>query len=373
MNEEVRKQADDTPSSAQEETKTRLTVGQRLRAEREKMQVTWEDVYQDTRIPIVHLEALEDDKFEDLPSEGVVKGFIRNYSKFLKLDPDELIEQLTETDPRNEELTPVSFGKSIKKGGFFRDMQGSAIILGLAVFAFVILIAAVAIWWFGTNQGEQLRDSGEVSQSVSTEDVDQDDPTTIDVPSPVPPQPSDPIDEPTIGSTTDGAESLSLDSTSTEEEAVEDFEEDADSEGVGDFEEGGELFSTPNNPTATTFPLNTAGDMDEATSQESEDAAQLDSTQSEGSSTEDSSAEEESHDLEFTFDDISWVQVSDGTGTVLVNGVQEAETTLNLDGEAPFDIRIGKATAVKLLYRGEEVALGQYTQRNNTAIFTLQP
>lgn len=359
MNDEVQKKADDKSSDAPKETKTRLTVGQRLRAEREKLEVTWEDVYQDTRIPVVHLEAIEHDNFEDIPSEGVLKGFVRNYSKFLKLDPDEIIGQLTENDPRMEELTPVSFGTSIK-GGFFRDMQGSAIIIGLAVFALVILIAAGAIWWFGTNQGERQESvteesNGQVeeSESVSSDEVNDSGPTTSEVQSQESPQPLDPIDEPTIGSSYDDSSLPSLDSANAQVD-----------------EDGAELFNRPNLDNSSTIPL-TDSEFDspeEFTSQDSEDSEQLDSMGDEENPT-----EEQSHDLEFTFDDISWVQVTDGTGAQLVNGVQEAESELNLDGEAPFVVRLGKASAVKLLYRGEEVALGQYTQRNNTAVFTLQP
>ncbi len=364
MNDEVQKQADDKSSDAPKETKARLTVGQRLRAEREKLKVTWEDVYQDTRIPVVHLEAIENDNFEDIPSEGVLKGFVRNYSKFLKLNPDEVIGQLTENDPRREELTPVSFGRSIK-GGFFRDMQGSAIIIGLAVFALVILIAAGAIWWFGTNQGERLGSvsegsNGQIeeSESVSSEDVNDSGSTTSGRQSEDSPQPLDPIDEPTIGSTYEDSSLQSLDAAN----AQVDEEETS--------EDGGELFNQPNrdNPSSIPFTDSEFGSPAGANSQGSEESEQQNSIGDVENPT-----EEQSHDLEFTFDDISWVQVTDGTGAQLVNGVQEAETELNLDGEAPFEVRLGKASAVKLLYRGEEVALGQYTERNNTAIFTLQP
>lgn len=365
MNDEVQKQADDKLSDAPDETKNRLSVGQRLRAEREKMGVTWEDVYQDTRIPVVHLEAIEDDNFEDIPSEGVLKGFVRNYSKFLKLDPDELVDQLTESDPFEEVLTPVSMGRYNKVGGLFQDMQGSAIIIGLAVFAVVILISAVAIWWFGTNQGERLRSVGtdpndpvEESESVSSEDTEDSTAVTLDVESQGSPQPLDHIEEPTIGSMSNDSIPPSPDSASSR------MDEDETSQ------EGGELFNNPNLDSPSTIPFsdNLTDSSEEVLSQVPEESERMDSTEDEENST-----EEQSHDLAFTFDDISWVQVTDGTGTVLVNGVQEAETELNLDGEAPFDVRLGKASAVKLLYRGEEVALEQYTGRNNTAIFTLQP
>lgn len=363
MNDEVQKEVDDNSSDRQEEAPSHLTLGQRLKAEREKLEVTWEDVYQDTRIPVAYLEALENDDFENMPSEGVLKGFVRNYSKFLKLDPDEIIGELSETDPLKEELIPVSFGKSVNRG-FFRDMQGGAIIIGLAIFALVILITAGAIWWFGTNQGERPSNetagpTGQVEEAQPTlsEDVDTETMATTEFETPTSQESADPIDEPPLGSITDQETSSPLDSSIPSQDQAEIGEE-------------GELFNDPTRSDPSIFPLtdSESDSPEDVISQGSADSSQLDSQQETEVPT-----EEASHDLEFTFEDISWVQVTDGSGKVLVNGVQEANTELNLDGEAPFDIRLGKASGVKLLYRGEEVALGQYTRRNDAAVFTLQP
>lgn len=364
MSEEGQKVADNSLSDAQDESQDQVTLGQLFRAERERMDVTWEDVYQDTRIPVSHLEAIENDDFEEMPSEGILKGFVRNYSKFLKLDPDQMIEKLTESDPHNEQLVPVSFAGSIQRG-FFRDMQGSAIIVGLAIFALIVLVAAVAIWWFGTNQGERANggtttpnEQIEQSESSSTDNGGLEDSNSSNGLSPISTEFSSSGDESSGDSSPQEDISSTTGSESFQLEASEDSQDPS------------ELFDESDSGSVTTLPF-TDGEVDpsqEAESEVSESAATFDQPQDEEISTED-----ESHDLEFTFDDITWVQVTDGSGNVLVNGVQEADTELNLDGEAPFDIRLGNASAVKLLYRGEEVALGQYTGRSNTAEFILQP
>lgn len=363
MNDEVQREVEEKSSDVQEETQSQISLGQRLKAEREKMEATWEDIYQDTRIPVRYLEAIENDDFESMPSEGVLKGFVRNYAKFLKLDPDEIIEQLNKTDPLKEELVSVSFRRSVNRG-FFRDMQGGAIIIGLAVFALVILIAAGAIWWFGTNQGERLINqtagpNGQVEEAQPTlsENVDTDTISTTEFETPTSQESADPNDEPPLGSITDQESSSPLDTS-------------IPSLDQGEIAEEGELFNDPTQGDPSIFPPtdSESDSPEDDISQGLADSSQLDSQQDAEVPT-----EEASHDLEFTFEDITWVQVTDGSGAVLVNGVQEADTELNLDGEAPFDIRLGKASGVKLLYRGEEVALGQYTRRNNTAVFTLQP
>ncbi|MCY3883614.1 MAG: DUF4115 domain-containing protein [Gammaproteobacteria bacterium] len=362
MSEKGQEVADDSLSDAPEESQDQVTLGQLFRAEREKIGATWEDVYQDTRIPVSHLEAIESDDFENMPSEGILKGFVRNYSKFLNLDPDEMIERLTETDPHKEQLVPVSFAGSIKRG-FFRDMQGSAIIVGLAIFALIVLITAVAIWWFGTNRGERADGSTtapvetiEQNESTSTEGGDLEDSSSSDVVSPISPESASSDDESIDDSLTQESDPISIGSESVQQEPSE------------DSRDLNELFNETDSGSGTTLPFtDSEDDLSQEESNGSENTDTID-TQNEEIPTDDGS-----HDLEFTFDDITWVQVTDATGDVLVNGVQEADTELSLDGEAPFDIRLGNASAVKLLYRGEEVALGQYTGRNNAAEFTLQP
>src|SRR5579885_1190566 len=41
-----------------------------------------------------HLDALESDRFGDLPGPVYAKGFLRNYATYLGLSPDELIQEL---------------------------------------------------------------------------------------------------------------------------------------------------------------------------------------------------------------------------------------------------------------------------------------
>jgi cytoskeletal protein RodZ len=67
------------------------TVGQLLKEERLKQRKTIEDICFKTKIPEASLEALESDNFEKLPPKTFVKGFIRNYSQELNLDPEKIM------------------------------------------------------------------------------------------------------------------------------------------------------------------------------------------------------------------------------------------------------------------------------------------
>ena len=71
-------------------------MGSTLKAEREKKGLTIKDIEQETSIRAAYLEALEEGRYDVLPSEVYVKGFIRNYAEFLHLDPAPLVQEYRE-------------------------------------------------------------------------------------------------------------------------------------------------------------------------------------------------------------------------------------------------------------------------------------
>lgn len=67
------------------------TIGQILKQERERKFYTLEEIEKATKIRIELLEALEAGQYNKLPPQTFVQGFIKNYGKFLKLDPEKLM------------------------------------------------------------------------------------------------------------------------------------------------------------------------------------------------------------------------------------------------------------------------------------------
>ncbi|MGD9934815.1 MAG: helix-turn-helix domain-containing protein, partial [Dehalococcoidia bacterium] len=70
------------------------SVGSTLRLAREQRGLTIEQVAQDTRISQRFLEAIERDEFDALPAPVYVRGFIRSYSSYLRLDAAPLLAEL---------------------------------------------------------------------------------------------------------------------------------------------------------------------------------------------------------------------------------------------------------------------------------------
>ncbi|HYY16016.1 MAG TPA: helix-turn-helix domain-containing protein, partial [Gammaproteobacteria bacterium] len=73
------------------EAKTGLSdgVGEFLRRERELRHISLDDVAERTKISRRYLEAIEESRYDRLPGETFVRGFIRSYAKSVGLDPDE--------------------------------------------------------------------------------------------------------------------------------------------------------------------------------------------------------------------------------------------------------------------------------------------
>ena len=69
------------------------SVGARLRLERELLGMSIEEIARATRIPVTSLERVENDRFDDLPGEVFVRGFLRSYAKTVGLDADEVLAQ----------------------------------------------------------------------------------------------------------------------------------------------------------------------------------------------------------------------------------------------------------------------------------------
>ncbi|HTG02254.1 MAG TPA: RodZ domain-containing protein [Nitrospirota bacterium] len=62
------------------------TLGPLLREARTARGIDLREAAQQTRISLQYLQALEDEDFAKLPGEVFVKGFLKNYSRFLQLD-----------------------------------------------------------------------------------------------------------------------------------------------------------------------------------------------------------------------------------------------------------------------------------------------
>ena len=69
-------------------------IGAQLRAEREAQGLTVEQVSAETRIPVRHLQTIEEGAFSRLPGRTYATGFARTYAKLLGLKPEIVVEHV---------------------------------------------------------------------------------------------------------------------------------------------------------------------------------------------------------------------------------------------------------------------------------------
>lgn len=71
-----------------------LTAGQRLQSARRAKGIELAQIAAETRIPLRHLVAIENDDYSQLPSRTYAIGFARTYARVLELDEAELLDKV---------------------------------------------------------------------------------------------------------------------------------------------------------------------------------------------------------------------------------------------------------------------------------------
>ena len=69
-------------------------IGNILKEARENQNLSFDDVFDILRIQPKFLKAIEEDRWEAMPSPAHVRGYVRKYAQHLQLDPNPLLSSL---------------------------------------------------------------------------------------------------------------------------------------------------------------------------------------------------------------------------------------------------------------------------------------
>jgi cytoskeletal protein RodZ len=127
-------------------------IGGSLREARLKRNLTPADVQKAIRIRDRYLQALEEERWELLPGDAYVKGFLRTYADYLGLDGSLYVDEYNNrfAHPDEPTLVPERFprrGTRVSGGGLLRPV--------IAVGAIVAIVAAVAAWQLSGSSGNK--------------------------------------------------------------------------------------------------------------------------------------------------------------------------------------------------------------------------
>ena len=117
----------------------RPTLGESLRSARQSKRIKLTEVAEKTKIPLERLQALEDDRYGDLPDDVYLRGAIRNYALFLGLGPDEMLSIYRAARPAAEKRAPLSVAPTTRTVAIVPATIGVLIIVVLVLVALVLL------------------------------------------------------------------------------------------------------------------------------------------------------------------------------------------------------------------------------------------
>jgi len=269
--------------------------GERLRRAREEKGLSQEEACKHLRLSTSYMRALEEDDYDRLPEAPFIKGYLRNYARFLGLPAEELARQFQQRvdEMRQDEREREQAALEETPSG--REWRLPALVV-------LVVVLLVALGWWLWPRDQVVAPSG-FDDGGRAGEQSQDSPAPPEAPEPALPesvQPSAPVE--------DSLEPQAPDSDSSER-----------SEGPeAPSDNGGEPASRPelaNQPSQTEL----------AAAGPSEDGV-------------------DSIALEFSR--VCWIKVVDATGATLTQGQQSAGGSVDLDGEAPFRVTLGDAAAV---------------------------
>ena len=114
------------------------SLGGHLRQSRERRGMSVPELARITRIPMASLEAIEADRFDELPGEVFVRGFLRAYAQAVRILPAEILARYT-SSRRVAFVTPLPLQTPLQAP---REAHGRR--FGVAI-AFVLLLILLSL------------------------------------------------------------------------------------------------------------------------------------------------------------------------------------------------------------------------------------
>ena len=144
------------------------SFGEKLKLEREKRKITLEEISSSTKIGTRMLQALEEEKFNQLPGGIFNKGFVRAYAHVLGLDEDQAVADYLQASGEAAPVGPEAPGRDAARENAARETEqrisrleaisdSPSRPLPWGAFAVVLLAVALALSLWSHRRREQER------------------------------------------------------------------------------------------------------------------------------------------------------------------------------------------------------------------------
>ncbi len=125
------------------------SVGSRLRNVREERGISLEDAHRSTKMHPRILEALEEDKLENILGETYVKAFLKKYAGYLGLDEEEIVMEYTSRHLDQAKEEPVLKKEPIEGE---KKKPGNITAVRIASLALIVVMGFAVIKWISRNK-----------------------------------------------------------------------------------------------------------------------------------------------------------------------------------------------------------------------------
>jgi hypothetical protein len=138
-------------------------IGNSLREARARRQIDLNQAELATKIRVKYLRALEDERFEQLPSETYVKGFLRTYADYLGLDGQLYVDEFNSRYVIGEESGERPRRSTARPERRTRRLETAVVLVAVALVAIVTLVIVGA--WQTSGSGQKGKQSAKQTRT----------------------------------------------------------------------------------------------------------------------------------------------------------------------------------------------------------------
>lgn len=311
----------------QQHPDTLESPGRRLAQARQAKGISEAKVADHLHLSVAMIHALENDQYDQLPSPVFVRGYIRNYARFLGIDDDAMLS-LHEANSPQELIAPPPV-----RGGVQAEIRSSHVVVRLVTWIIVLgLLTLLGLWWQGHLGWEELAVDKEKVHTLTSEVEDN----IV----PISPQATEPE------SISDSAPSLAPPPSTPIMQKVPSAAEETGKESSAPSAALDEALRN----TTPTLPVDAPPAV---VGPAAEEAAPK-------------------HQVVLDFIGACWVDVRDANRTFKLYGEMRKGEQRVLEGTPPYSIILGNSPMVRITVDGKPFPIEQYA-RGSVARFHLDP
>lgn len=303
--------------------------GQILSQARQKMGLSQQDVAERLNFRITLVSNIEKNVFDTSLPDTFNRGYLKNYAKLVEIKEPDIIASYEALNIANKHSAKMqSFSKETEK-----QAQNSQL-MWISYLILAVLIGSSVVWWVQDAQNNSVTEPAHAQEESTDNEAALNNNPNAKIPS----DDSQLATQPAVETPT-GAQVTPL-----ADKAADETNKSVESPA-----------GTNNNEKL------------EQVAEQIPDNANI-STQIEEQIP--TAVETETTHIQFTFTGDCWVNIYDATGERVAWGIKKGGYVMEISGQAPFKVTLGKPELVSINFAGEAIDMSQFN-RGNIAKFTL--